>query len=167
MHLRPVPGENYLATTVRSLLITVGFCLLELGATLTYAQNGSMLSAPVPPKENSTLLVHHFWDGENVGLFASVGGARMLDYVSTRHFRDRGVNEWLLNNRVVDNRPLFVGIELAATAASVGVSYAFHRTGHHKLERWVSIVHLGIATGGSIRNFTLQSSVPSQMTLNH
>jgi hypothetical protein len=65
----------------------------------------------------------------------------MLDYASTRHLRDQGDNEWLLSNSIVDNRPLFVGIELAGTAASIGVSYLFHRTGHHTLERWVSIAH--------------------------
>lgn len=97
-----------------------------------------------------------FWDTENICLFAGVGGARMLDYASTRHLRDQGNNEWLLTNSIVDNRPLFVGIELAGTAASIGVSYLFHRTGHHTLERWVSIAHIGVGTGGSIRNYLLK-----------
>jgi hypothetical protein len=99
---------------------------------------------------------HKFWDKENDFLFAGVGAARMLDYASTRHFRDQGDNEVLLTNTIVDNRPLFVGIELAGTAASIGVSYLFHRTGHHTLERWVSIGHIGIGVGGSIHNYTLK-----------
>jgi hypothetical protein len=98
---------------------------------------------------------HKFWDKENICLFAGVGGARMLDYASTRYLRGQGNNEWLLSNSIVDNRPLFVGIELAGTAASVGVSYLFHRTGHHTLERWVSIAHIGVGVGGSIRNYSL------------
>ena len=73
----------------------------------------------------------------------------MLDYSSTRYLRDEGNNELLLTNSIVDNRPLFVGIELAGTAASIGVSYLFHRTGHHSLERWVSIVHIGVGAGGA------------------
>jgi len=84
----------------------------------------------------------------------------MLDYTSTRHFRNQGNNEWLLSNSIVDNRPLFVGIELAGTAASIGLSYAFHRTGHHTLERWLSIGHIGVAVGGSIHNYEL--APPSQ-----
>jgi len=106
-----------------------------------------------PARKEST---HHFWDATNAALFAGVGGARALDYASTHDMRSRGVNEVLLSNSVVDNRPLFVGIEAAGTALSIGISYLFHRTGHHKLERWVSIVHIGVGVGGSIRNFRLQ-----------
>jgi len=105
---------------------------------------------------------HRFWDWQNDCLFAGVGGARMLDYASTRHFRDQGNNEVLLTNAIVDNKPLFVGIELAGTAASIGVSYLFHHTGHHRLERWVSMGHIGVAVGGSIHNYSLKPPVGTQ-----
>ena len=111
-------------------------------------------AAPQLPKP-APAPAHRFWDKENSLLFAGVGGARALDYASTLYMRDHGVNETLLSNDIVDNRPLFAGIEAAGTAASIGVAYLFHRTGHHKLERWVSIVHIGVGTGGAIRNFTL------------
>lgn len=114
---------------------------------------GAQAAQAPPPKE---VPPHRFWDSTNAALFAGVGGARALDYASTRDMRSRGVNEVLLSNSVVDNRPLFVSIEAAGTALSIGVSYLFHRTGHHKLERWVSIVHIGVGVGGSIRNFGLQ-----------
>ena len=104
---------------------------------------------------------HPFWDKDNILLFAGVGAGRALDYTSTRHFRDRGVNEWLLTNNIVDNKPLFAGIEVAGVAASIGVSYLFHRSGHHKLEHWVSIVHIGGAVGGSAWNYTLKPSPPA------
>ena len=99
---------------------------------------------------------HPFWAKDNILLFAGVGAGRALDYMSTRHFRDRGVNEWLLTNNIVDNKPLFAGFEVAGVAASIGVCYLFHRSGHHKLERWVSIVHIGAAVGGSAWNYTLK-----------
>ena len=83
----------------------------------------------------------------------------MLDYASTRHFRQQGNDEWLLTNSIVDNKALFVGIELAGTVGSVGVSYLFHRTGHHRVERSVSIVHIGVAVAGSIRNYNLKPPV--------
>ncbi len=98
---------------------------------------------------------HRFWDKKNVLLFAGVTGARFFDYGSTIWMRHRGVDEWLLTNDIVDNHAAFAAIELAGAAASVGASYALHRTGHHKLERVVSMVHIGVATGGAIRNFTL------------
>lgn len=103
---------------------------------------------------------HPFWDRTNCELFAGVAAVRTMDYVSTRHFRSRGANEILLSNSIVDNKPLFAGIEVAGTAASIGVSYLFHRTGHHKLERWVSIVHIGVGTFGDARNYTLAGSRP-------
>ena len=98
---------------------------------------------------------HRFWDKTNVLLFAGVTGARFFDYGSTIWMRHRGVHEWLLTDEIVDNHAAFAAIEVAGAAASVGISYAFHKTGHHKLERAVSIVHIGVATGGAIRNFTL------------
>jgi len=103
---------------------------------------------------------HPFWAKDNILLFAGVGAGRALDYISTRHFRNRGVNEWLFTNNIVDNKPLFAGIEVAGVAASIGVSYLFHRSGHHKLERWVSIVHIGASLGGSAWNYTLKPSSP-------
>jgi len=105
--------------------------------------------------------VHSFWDRENDWLFAGVGAGRALDYASTLNLRRRGINEAFLTNSVVDNHPLFGGIEAAATAASIGVSYLFHRTGHHRLERWTSAVHIGVATGGAIRNYALKTPHPS------
>jgi hypothetical protein len=100
---------------------------------------------------------HRFWDRTNDLWFAAVGAGRALDYASTLNLRRRGVDEIFLTNSIVDNHPLFAGIEAAATAASIGVSYLFHRTGHHQLERWTSIVHFGVATGGAARNYALKT----------
>jgi hypothetical protein len=105
--------------------------------------------------------VHRFWDRENDWLFAGVGAGRALDYASTLNLRRRGIDEVFLTNSIVDNHPLFGGIEVAATAASVGVSYLFHRTGHHRLERWTSAIHFGVATGGAIRNYALKTPHPN------
>ncbi len=107
------------------------------------------------PEPAKAVPVHRFWDKTNILLFAGVTGARFLDYASTLGMRNRGVDEWLLTNDIVDNHAAFALIEVGGAAASVGLSYAFHKTGHHKLERAVSIIHIGVATGGAIRNFTL------------
>lgn len=109
------------------------------------------------PTVSPTPAVHRFWDRENDWLFAGVGAGRALDYASTLNLRRRGINEAFLTNAIVDNHPLFAGIEAAATGASIGVSYVFHRTGHHRLERWTSAIHFGIATGGAIRNYALKT----------
>lgn len=109
------------------------------------------------PRINVGPPVHRFWDHENLWLFGAVGAGRGLDYASTLNLRHRGINEALLTNGIVDNHALFAVIEVAATGASVGVSYIFHRTGHHRLERWTSAIHAGIAVGGAIRNYNLKA----------
>lgn len=101
---------------------------------------------------------HHFWDRENDWLFAGVGAARALDYSSTLNMRRRGRQEIFLTNDVVDNHAAFATVEAAATGVSIGASYLFHRYGHHKLERWTSFVHIGLATTGAVRNYCLKTA---------
>jgi len=103
---------------------------------------------------------HRFWDKENDWLFAGVGAARTFDYFSTLNLRRRGDNEIFLTNEIVDNHAAFAAIEAAGTSASIGASYLFHRYGHHKLERWTSIVHFGLATTGAVRNYCLKTAHP-------
>jgi hypothetical protein len=105
---------------------------------------------------------HRFWDTTNVVLFTGVAGSRAFDYASTRHFRRRGANEILLNNAIVDDKPLFIGIEAAGTALHIGVCAWLHAHGHHKVERWLSVVHIGITTFGAVRNYGLNSNVKPQ-----
>jgi hypothetical protein len=109
---------------------------------------------------------HRFWDKTNDWLFAGVAASRTLDYFSTLNMRRRGRQEILLSNDAVDNHAAFGAIEAAGVGASIGASYLFHRYGHHKLERWVSVVHIGLATAGSVRNYCLQTfhTVPAQAT---
>lgn len=121
---------------------------------------------PDPPPAGAEAVVpvatipqrHAFWDRENAWLFAGVGAFRALDYTSTRNMRDRGRQEILLSNWVVDNRPLFIGIEAAGTGLSMGLSYLMHRTGHHKVEHLISIGHISVAAFGDARNYALQTA---------
>jgi hypothetical protein len=110
----------------------------------------------VPPK--SPVAEHHFWDRENDLLFAAVGASRALDYSSTLNFRRRGRDEVFLTNDIVDNHAAFAAIEAGGVAVSIGVAYVFHHYHHHSLERWTSIVHASLATGGAIRNYSLKTA---------
>jgi hypothetical protein len=115
--------------------------------------------APKPATTSSG--EHRFWDTTNDLLFAGVGASRTLDYFSTLNMRGRGRDEILLTNDVVDNHAAFAVIEAAGTGASIGVSYLFHRYGHHKLERATSIIHIGLATTGAVRNYCLKTAHPA------
>jgi hypothetical protein len=103
---------------------------------------------------------HRFWDKTNDWWFAGVGAARTFDYFSTLNLRRRGDKEVLLTNDIVDNHAAFAAIEAAGTGASIGASYLFHRYGHHKLERWTSYIHFGLATTGAVRNYCLKTAHP-------
>jgi hypothetical protein len=123
-------------------------------------------TAPGPQPANANTVIdpitaHRFWDATNDWLFAGVGASRTLDYFSTLNMRHRGRDEILLNNDVVDNHAAFAVIEAAGTGASIGVSYLFHHYGHHKLERATSIVHIGLATSGAVRNYCLKTAHPA------
>ncbi len=116
-----------------------------------------------PARKNLTkerMQGHRFWDKKNDWLFASVGAARTFDYFSTLNLRRRGDREVLLTNEIVDNHAAFAAIEAAGTGVSIGASYLFHHYGHHKLERWTSMVHFGLATSGAVRNYCLKTAHP-------
>jgi hypothetical protein len=100
---------------------------------------------------------HAFWDRENVALFSTIAVLRGLDYASTRNFQARGRKEILLPQDVVNNSAGFASLEAAATVTSVGIAYLFHRTEHHKLERWVSITHASVTAFGDARNYALKT----------
>ena len=100
---------------------------------------------------------HRFWDRENILLFSGVAIFRGLDYASTQNFMARGRTEALIPDDVVKNKAGFVGLEAAATMTSVGISYIFHRTGHHRMERWLSIGHISVTGFGVVSNYSLES----------
>ncbi len=130
------------------------FGLAQEAAHFRPAVSAAMPASPPASTKVAVGPEHRFFDKTNIALFLGVAAVRALDFTSTEHFRERGHNEVLLTNNIVDNKPLFAGIEAAGVAASVAVSYLLHRTGHHKLERWVSIVHIGVAGVGDIRNYS-------------
>ncbi len=103
---------------------------------------------------------HAFWDKENILLFSGIAIFRGLDYASTRNMQARGRREILLADAVVNNSAAFASLEAAGTMTSVGISYIFHRTGHHKLERWMSISHISVTGFGVARNYALKSKHP-------
>lgn len=114
--------------------------------------------APVADSDREQIPAHAFWDKENILLFSGVAVFRGLDYASTKNMLARGREEILLPDDVVDNSAGFAALEAAATATSIGISYALHRTGHHKLERWVSITHISVTGFGAARNYALKSN---------
>ncbi len=143
------PGHHQLKLSLLSLGI-----ILFLGTLLSAQTTGQAVGQSIP---NTPTPQHRFWDRTNILLFSGVAVFRGLDYASTRNFQARGREEVLLPDDVVNNSAGFAALEVAGAATSVGISYIFHRTGHHKIERWVSIAHIGVTGFGIVRNYSLKS----------
>ena len=143
-----------------AMLMGVGKVCAQAPATEAQTPSPSVV---FPARKNLTkerMQGHRFWDKKNDWLFAGVGAARTFDYFSTLNLRRRGDREVLLTNEIVDNHAAFAAIEAAGTGVSIGASYLFHHYGHHKLERWTSMVHFGLATSGAVRNYCLKTAHP-------
>lgn len=119
-------------------------------------QNQSPAPTRVPDAPSHTP-PHAFWDRTNILLFSGVAVFRGLDYASTRNFQARGREEVLIPDDIVNNSAAFASLEAAGTLTSVGLSYWMHRANHHKIERWISIVHIGVTGFGVVRNYSLKS----------
>ena len=151
-----------------SILLMVAFAQSQENrdsTALADAPSATLPPAPPPaaisqsPAEPVSL-THRFWDGENVLLFSGIAAVRALDFASTKNFLARGRTEVLIPDDIVNNNAGFASLEAAATATSIGISYVFHRTGHHKMERWLSIVHIGVTAFGDAHNYALKSKHP-------
>jgi len=143
-----------------AMLMGVGKVCAQAPATEAQTPSPSVV---FPARKNLTkerMQGHRFWDKKNEWLFAGVGAARTFDYFSTLNLRRRGDREVLLTNEIVDNHAAFAAIEAAGTGVSIGASYLFHHYGRHKLERWTSMVHFGLATSGAVRNYCLKTAHP-------
>lgn len=133
-----------------------GFSLDQRSATpspMTDVSKEKFAALPSSP----TAPAHAFWDRTNIALFSGIAVTRAMDYASTRNFQARGRQEILLPEDVVNNSAGFASLEAAATMTSVGISYVLHRTGHHSLERWLSIGHISVSGFGDVRNYALES----------
>jgi hypothetical protein len=143
---------------LRSLTSSVILLAIVLFASPLRAQENTPL--PQTPQATEEAPFHPFFDRTNLLLFSGVGIFRGLDYASTRNMQARGREEILLPDDVVNNSAGFAAVEAAGTVASIGLSYWMHRTGHHSIERWVSIAHISVTGFGVVRNYSLTSKHP-------
>jgi hypothetical protein len=155
-----MPHDSCFGRTSVSVLLLAA-CLLsnQSGATQESPQpspNQASTTAPLPDAP-SQKPPHAFWDRTNILLFSGIAVFRGLDYASTRNFLARGREEVLIPDDIVNNSAAFASLEAAGTLTSVGLSYLLHRTNHHKLERWLSIGHIGVTGFGVVRNYSLKS----------
>jgi hypothetical protein len=87
---------------------------------------------------------HRFWDRDNSVLFAANAAFSAADFVVTRDNLRSGGQELNPITRLVSGSTPGLALNFAGeTVGVVGLSYFFHKTGHHRLERAVSLMNIG------------------------
>jgi len=91
---------------------------------------------------------HRFWTVKNSLLFATSAAFSAADFVITRDNLRGGGQELNPVTRLFSGSTTALAVNFAGEMAGVvGLSYFFHKTGHHKLERMVSLLNIGSSAG--------------------
>jgi hypothetical protein len=103
-------------------------------------QPAPAVNAPMPQAPER----HKFWDAKNCVLFSAVAALSTADFAVTRANLQNGGRELNPVTRVFGTSTAGLAFNFAGeTAGVVGLSYFFHKTGHHKLERMISLINIG------------------------
>ena len=137
----------------------VAILTVLLGTATTFAQEVSMAllqpaalpPAPAPMIKNNRIeplpavpSEHGFWDNKNRILFGVVAGMSAADFAVTHANLQSGGKELNPVTRVFSGSTAGLATNFAIeTAGVIGLSYFFHKTGHHKMERATSLLNIG------------------------
>jgi hypothetical protein len=136
------------------LLVLLGLCgpALAQEVSLALLQPASIEPNPivtaVEPVKLAEAPSQRFWDRENTILFTTNAAFSTADFIVTRNNLRNGGQELNPATRLLSGSTAGLAVNFAGEAIGVvAVSYFFHRTGHHKLERAVSILNIGASVG--------------------
>jgi len=108
----------------------------------------AIAARPVVATAPRAEVAHRFWDAPNYALFAATAALSAADFAVTRSNLQHGGQELNPMVRVFGRSSAGLAVNFAGeTAGVVGLSYLFHKTGHHRLERMVSVVSIGASSG--------------------
>lgn len=133
----------------------VSIALLALSCGVS--AQGPLLDAPMPSGEGGVPLFvavqprvetsHKFWDRQNKILLLAVAAGNAADFAVTRANLQSGGRELNPMVRPFGRSSAGLAVNFAGeTVGVVGLSYFFHKTGHHKLERAVSMLNVAAST---------------------
>lgn len=137
-----------LALLALSLLVSGTAAAQQFALTAFHAEDLEPNAVPANPIQPEQLPAapesHKFWDRENKILFASTAAAAAADFTVTYQNLQSGGKELNPITRVFAGSTPALALNFAGeTTGVVGLSYLFHKTGHHKLERLTPAVNLG------------------------
>ena len=102
--------------------------------------------ASIPPAIASS--EHRFWDKPNCTLLFAAAALNGADFAVTRANLQSGGQELNPVVRMFGRSTPGLAVNfIGETVGVVSLSYFFHKTGHHKLERAVSLVNIGSSAG--------------------
>ncbi|MBI3645400.1 MAG: hypothetical protein HY233_05500 [Acidobacteriales bacterium] len=128
--------------------------MLALVLLTGYSACAQQLTLPDAPSH------HKFFDRQNTVAFSTLAGLIAVDAVTTQRLTNSG--------QAREANPLWRPMvqqgwqgEMAASAlgfsAALGVAYTFHKTGHHKMERWANWFTVGIEAANDTHNLFLDA----------
>ncbi len=126
----------------------VSLALLQPPA-IAAAESGSPtpIIMPVQPATLPEAPSHHFWDRQNSLLFATSAAFSTADFFVTRANLRNGGQELNPVTRMFGSSSTGLAVNfIGENIGVIGISYMFHKTGHHKLERAVSMLNIGAST---------------------
>ena len=136
----------HLSRNAKTLALTTLLCAVGLAQEPVLVADKATAVAPLPvanvvlPEAPGQ---HRFWDGENRLLFSTVAAFSAADFAVTRANLANGGRELNPVTRLFSGSTAGLAANFAGeTAGVVGLSYFFHRTGHHKLERITPVANI-------------------------
>lgn len=119
------------------------FASVDLDAPTPFVEAST--PAPIAP---SIKAEHRFWDRQNCALLIAAAALNGADFAVTRANLQSGGQELNPVVRIFGRSSQGLAVNfIGETVGVVSLSYFFHKTGHHKLERAVSIVNIGSSAG--------------------
>jgi len=130
------------------------YAVLTLILTIGYAACAQQILLPEAPS-------HRFFDRQNAVTFTALGGLIAIDAVTTQRLTN--------SHQFHEANPLWSPMvrrgwqgEMAASAlgfsAALGTAYMFHKTGHHRMERWANWLSVAVEAGNDGRNLYIASA---------
>jgi len=141
--VRAIFRRNTAVLIVCVVLCGAGFGQESTLVGLHFHSDASPLEAPLAAKSSAPVeqTRHRFWDKTNGILFGAVALASAADFEATRNNLQHGGRELNPLTRQFGRTNAGLAVNFVGeTVCVVGLSYLFHRTGHHRLERLTSAV---------------------------
>lgn len=112
------------------------------------AGTGAAAASPVAPGNlPEAAPSHKFWDNKNIALFTTVAALSTADFAVTRANLQNGGRELNPVTRLFTGSTAGLACNFAGqTATVIGLSYYFHKKGHHQLERITPMLNIGASS---------------------